>query len=121
MTMAEEILGLTSVDVIVPPRIGSLMMRHQEPVADSVFNLGEVLITEAMVGLGPHRGYAMRLGRELKPTLAAAIIDAAIEANHPLMPRIVSRLGELAGAARAEERAAWQAVAATRVAFDEMR
>src|SRR5262245_1893638 len=120
MALAEEVLASSEIAVVTPPRIGTLMLRHQEPVADTLFNVGEVLMTEALVALGPHRGYAMRLGREVEATLAAAILDAAAEANHVLWPRIEALLAELVAHGEAEDASYRREVAATRVVFDEM-
>jgi alpha-D-ribose 1-methylphosphonate 5-triphosphate synthase subunit PhnG len=121
--LAEEILAASGdeVRVIAGPRVGTLMLRLREPVRGEVFNAGEVLVTEATVGLGQQRGYAMRLGRAPETALAAAVLDAALAAAHPLSDRIVALLDDLAATAVAEDAAAWQALAPTRVAFEEMR
>jgi alpha-D-ribose 1-methylphosphonate 5-triphosphate synthase subunit PhnG len=120
MALAEDILMSAEVAVVTPPRVGTMMLRHREPVAGTQFNAGEVLVTEASVALGPYRGYAMRLGRDLEATLAAAVIDAAAEAQHVLTPQIGALLAELVARAEAEDAAHWREVAATRVVFDEM-
>lgn len=122
-TLAEAVLADTDafpVNVVTPPRPGVLMLRLREPVRGTVFNAGEVLVTEAAVSLGGMPGYAMRLGREPETTLAAAILDAAVAADHPLSPKIMTLLGEQERAAEARDAAAWRAVAPTRVAFEEM-
>ena len=109
------------VAVLTPPRVGMLMLRMREPVDGSIFNAGEVLVTEAQIALGEHQGYALRLGRAPDVTLAAAILDAAVEANHPLTATILDELATLAAIAETRQRDTWAAIAPTRVAFDEMR
>ena len=123
MILAEQVLVVSgeSVTVVTPPRVGMMMLRLREPVHGSTFNAGEVLVTEARIALGEHQGYAMQLGRAPELTLAAAVLDAAVEAAHPLTPDILVGLATLEAAERTRQLAAWGEVAATRVAFDEMR
>lgn len=123
LDLAERVLAESSEDVAVvtPPQVGMVMLRLREPTGGTVFNAGEVLVTEARVTLGTHEGYAMRLGRTPELTLAAALLDAAVEAAHPLTPAIEAALGACEEAERARQLAAWREVAPTRVVFDEMR
>jgi len=120
MALAEAILITADVEVLTAPRVGTLMMRHHEPVAGTLFNVGEVLVTEAMVSLNGCRGYAMRPGREPEATLAAAIVDAAAEASPMLAPHIELRLVEFEAAHHAAAVAAEREAARTRVVFDVM-
>lgn len=122
-TLAEAVLTDTDhfpVVVVTQPRPGVLMLRHREPVQGVVFNAGEILVTEAAVTLAGIPGYAMRLGREPETALAAAILDAAVAANHPLASTITTLLREQEIAAIERDAAAWREVAPTRVAFEEM-
>jgi alpha-D-ribose 1-methylphosphonate 5-triphosphate synthase subunit PhnG len=121
VALAEAVLATAEVAVVVPPRVGTLMLRLREPVAGEIFNAGEALVTEARVALGTHEGYAMRLGRDPEATLAAAVLDVAVEAGHRLATEIGVLLADLDAAASARETAAWREVAPTRVVFDEMR
>lgn len=122
LALAEDVLAASgaALTVVTPPRAGMLMLRLREPVEGTVFNAGEVLVTEAQVALDRHQGYALRLGREPELTLAGAVLDAAVEAGHPLAPRILDQLAALDAAERERQAAAWREVAPTRVAFDEM-
>ncbi len=123
LDLAEQVLTVSGADVAVvtPPQVGMVMLRLREPVDGTVFNAGEVLVTEARVTLGVHDGYALRLGRAPELTLAAALLDAAVEGAHPLTPAIEAALGACEEAEQARQLAAWREVAPTRVAFDEMR
>ena len=121
--LAEAVLtedGRFSVDVISPPRPGVLMLRMREPVHGVVFNAGEVLVTQAAASVGGEPGHGMRLGRAPETALAAAILDAAVAAGHPLSPQIAALIEEQAAALAARDAASWQAVASTRVEFEEM-
>jgi alpha-D-ribose 1-methylphosphonate 5-triphosphate synthase subunit PhnG len=119
--LAEEVLALTDVSVGTPPTVGTLMLRLREPVSGTVYNAGEVLVTEARVALHGHDGYALRLGRDRETALAAAVLDAAVAADHPLASRVAALLDDLAATERDRAAAAWREVAPTRVVFDEMR
>jgi alpha-D-ribose 1-methylphosphonate 5-triphosphate synthase subunit PhnG len=122
LTLAERVLDESgdTVTVLTPPRIGMVMLRLREPVDGTVYNAGEVLVTEARVTLDRHEGYAMRLGRAPGITLAAAVLDAAVEARHALAPDILAQLAALDDAERARQLGTWREVAPTRVVFDEM-
>jgi hypothetical protein len=50
----------------------------------------------------------------------AAILDAALSAGHPLSARIAALLDEQAAAIADRDAQSWQAVASTRVEFEEM-
>ncbi len=123
LDLAERVLAESGAEVAVvtPPQVGMVMLRLREPTDGTVFNAGEILVTEARVTIGAHDGYAMRLGRAPELTLAAALLDAAVEGAHPLTPAIEVALGACEEAERARQLAAWREVAPTRVAFDEMR
>lgn len=122
LTLAEQVLedAGEAVTVITPPRVGMVMLRLREPVDGTVYNAGEVLVTEAQVKLDQSQGYAMRLGRAPEVTLAAAVLDAAVEARHALAPDILAQLATLRDAEQTRQLAAWHEVATTRVVFDEM-
>lgn len=121
--LAEAVLaedGGFPVDVTSPPRPGVLMLRMREPVQGVVFNAGEVLVTEAAVTVGGEPGHGVRMGRAPETALAAAILDAALAAGHPLAPQIAAVLDEQAAIIAGRDAQSWQAVAATRVEFEEM-
>jgi phosphonate C-P lyase system protein PhnG len=118
--LADEVLADTEVAVIRGPTTGMVMLQARESVEGIRFNVGEVLVTEALVAIGPHQGYAMVQGMAHEQALAGAICDAAAEAGHPVTPRILAALHAAEGRSASAQRAAWAKVAGTRVAFDEM-
>lgn len=118
--LAEVVLADVSVRVLRGPQVGTVMLRATESVDGLVFNVGEVLVTEAFVAIGAHQGYAMVQGMERELALAGAICDAAVEAGHAASPRILAALTVAEERTAAHARAEWAKVAATRVVFDEM-
>ncbi len=120
VSLAEEILADTPVQVLRGPTVGTVMLRARESVEELIFNVGEALVTEAFVSINDHQGYAIVQGMEHELALAGAICDAAVEASHPATPRILAALRTAELRAAQARRAAWAEVAATRVVFDEM-
>jgi alpha-D-ribose 1-methylphosphonate 5-triphosphate synthase subunit PhnG len=118
--LADAVLADTEVAVIRGPTAGMVMLQARESVEGIRFNLGEVLVTEALVAIGAHQGYALVQGMAHELALAGAICDAAVEAGHPVTARILDTLHAAEAGADAAGRAAWARVASTRVAFDEM-
>jgi alpha-D-ribose 1-methylphosphonate 5-triphosphate synthase subunit PhnG len=118
--LAEEIMKNTEVRV-VKEQIGMIMARTKESVEGMVFNLGEVLVTEAEVEIKNKLGYAMVLGLEPEKARAGAILDAAVEANHLLKDKILETLKEERKNAEERRRKLWGMVKPTRVEFEVMR
>lgn len=118
--LADAVLADTEVAVIRGPTAGMVMLQARESVEGIRFNLGEVLVTEALVAIGVYQGYALVQGMAHELALAGAICDAAVEAGHPVTAQILDALHAAEERADAAGRAAWARVASTRVAFDEM-
>jgi len=66
-------------DVVIVKEPGKTltMIKLREPVASSLFYLGEVIVCEAVVELDGTRGMAVTMGDQLEKVLHMAIIDAA--------------------------------------------
>ncbi|HJH27968.1 MAG TPA: phosphonate C-P lyase system protein PhnG [Methanophagales archaeon] len=118
--LAEEILQDTEVKIL-KEHTGMIMARASDSVAGAVFNLGEVLVTEAEVEIGGEKGYAMVLGMEPEKARAGAILDAAVETNHPLKNKILETLEEERKKAEERKRKLWGMVKPTKVEFEVMR
>ncbi|MFW6435516.1 MAG: phosphonate C-P lyase system protein PhnG, partial [Halovenus sp.] len=97
-----------------------VMQQVTEPVARQPFNLGEVLVTAAEVELDGTRGFAMRPGKAEKPTLSAAVVDAAIESDHPLAEEMVESLSMTSTERDRTRRERWGETRETTVEFEEM-
>lgn len=115
-TVADGSLG--NVQIITPPTVGMIMARVRDGARDELFNLGEVLVTEARVSVAGHEGWALVMGSSLDRALAAAIVDASLEAGHARRDIIERELESLAREQAALELAEWQRIAPTRVEFD---
>lgn len=118
--LADAILTDTTVRIIRGPTVGMVMLQARESVEGIRFNVGEVLVTEALVTIDGQQGYAMVQGMAREHALAGAICDAAVEAGHAESARILAALRDADARAEQEHRAQWAAVAGTRVSFDEM-
>ena len=119
VAVADRILASREVSILRPPQSGAVMMRAIETAEGSVFNLGEVSVTEAEVEIEGERGYAMVLGFAPEKALAGAVLDAAAEAG--IDTAAIDAL--LVNAVDTEQRrrhAEWQRLAQTRVQFDEI-
>jgi alpha-D-ribose 1-methylphosphonate 5-triphosphate synthase subunit PhnG len=118
--LAERVLdgSLRDVVVITVPTVGMVMARAQDGALGEVFNLGEVLVTEARVSIEGREGWGMVLGRAPDHALAVAVVDAGIEAGHPEGAAIELEIADLATAQAATAAEEWGRVAPTRVQFD---
>jgi alpha-D-ribose 1-methylphosphonate 5-triphosphate synthase subunit PhnG len=117
---ANQILATHEVAILREPVPASIMMRATETAEGSVFNLGEVTVTEAEVEISGERGYAMVVGLAPAHALSAAILDAAYEADPGARDGIDAVLDAAIAATRHRHAAEWARLADTRVAFDEL-
>lgn len=118
--IAERILADTEVEVIKKPVGGMIMMRFRDTAEKCVFNLGEVLVTEAEVRIDEELGYAIVMGRDPEAALAGAILDAAVESGHPITPEIIDLLRSDEVRRKEELQKTWSEVATTKVDFEVM-
>ncbi len=118
--LAEEVLKDTEVRIL-KEQTGMIMARARDSVAGTVFNLGEVLVTEAEVEIEGEKGYAMVLGMEPEKARAGAILDAAVETNHPLKNKILETLEEERQKTEGRKRKLWALVKTTKVEFEVMK
>jgi alpha-D-ribose 1-methylphosphonate 5-triphosphate synthase subunit PhnG len=120
VALADDVLDTLEVEVTRGPTVGLLMVRVEEPLERLPFNFAEVTVSEAEVAVGQHRGYAMVVGKSLDRALAGAVVDVAIEANHPLTPRIEAFLAEAEKLAEQSWADRWAEIAPTRVRFEDV-
>lgn len=110
--------SLGDVQIITPPTVGMVMARARDGAKGEVFNLGEVLVTEARVSVAGHEGWGMVMGGSLDQALAVAIVDAALEAGHVNRAAVEEQLVAFAAQMQVEALSEWERVAPTRVEFD---
>ena len=118
--LADLVMESQEVEIVSGPTVGLLMARVEEPSERVVFNFLELVVTEAEVTAGGRRGYAMVMGRSPEKALAGAVLDAAIEAGHPMSSEIEKILQDAAAAAKAGIKQRWDAVAPTRIRFEDV-
>lgn len=79
---ADEIIPHLGTITVLKNRTGLVMLPYTDSAQGTRFHLGEVLVAEAHVQLKDGiQGYALCVGRDLLHALAAAILDAALQAN----------------------------------------
>ena len=93
------------------------MARAMDGARSEVFNLGEVLVTEARVSIAGHEGWGMVLGRAPDHAIAVAVVDAGLEAGHAERAAVERDLADAAAEQPRRRRGVGQ-VAPTRVQFE---
>jgi len=118
--IAAEVMAGGGIKVIREPVTGLVMMRVRDSVEGKPFNLGEVLITEAVVEMDNCCGYGFAQGDAPDRAMCMAVLEAALAAGHPLAPviREVLEKEALALAERKKREAAL--IDRTRVNFETM-
>ena len=76
--LSAEVQKTHSPVIIKEPGKTLTMIKMREPVKQSLFYIGEVIVSEAVVELDGVKGVAVAMGDDLEKTLDMAIIDAAI-------------------------------------------
>ena len=64
--------------IVKEPTKTLTMIKMREPVKQSLFYIGEVIVCEAMVELDGVKGIAVTMGDDVEKTLDMAVIDAAV-------------------------------------------
>ncbi len=75
--LADEIKSAYSPVIVKAPEKSLTMIRMREPVQESLFYLGEVIVSEAIVDLEGAKGIAVLMGDDFDKVLDMAVIDAA--------------------------------------------
>lgn len=75
--LADGIKSQYSPVIIKNPEKSLVMIRMREPVKESLFHLGEVIVCEAIVELEGTKGMAVLMGDDFDKVLDMAVIDAA--------------------------------------------
>lgn len=89
MGFAKDIKDVHDVVIIKKPEKSLAMIKVRESVKESLFYLGEVMITEAAASVNDHKGIAVMMGDNYEKTLDMAIVDAAVNAG------VFTRMNEL--------------------------
>lgn len=77
IVLGKELQQQYAVTIVKKPEKSLTMIRMREPVKQSLFYLGEAIVTEAVVTLEGTVGTAVTMGDDFEKTLYMAVIDAA--------------------------------------------
>lgn len=91
----DVILEKGSFQMVKKPSIGLIMMRAKESVQQSVFNIGEILVTECTVKIDNTVGYGVVSGREEERAKYLAILDAIFHSDEEKWYEVKSGLEKL--------------------------
>lgn len=80
---AEEVVKNYSVVEIQPPKLGLTMIKMRESAQQSLFYIGEVLITETKVKINDSFGIGLVIEEDEPLSRALAIVDAAYKEELP--------------------------------------
>jgi alpha-D-ribose 1-methylphosphonate 5-triphosphate synthase subunit PhnG len=121
VALAEQILGAypeSAVTMISGPKVAMVQLRMRESVNNSVFNAGEVLVTETRLELNGTFGFGMIIGNNPEHATAIAIIDAALRMSEPAHSPITDTITQLGVELQVRQRRQFAASASTKVEFD---
>jgi phosphonate C-P lyase system protein PhnG len=118
--LAEEVTRDVRVEIL-REQTGMVMARARDSVESAAFNLGEVLVSESEVTALGVKGYSMILGMDLEKAHAGAVLDAVVQADHPMKCKILDALEKEKTMAKERSCHLWNMVKTTRVEFEVMR
>ncbi|MER6525856.1 phosphonate C-P lyase system protein PhnG [Streptomyces sp. NPDC001508] len=121
--LAERLLADGSIPeptVLKGPETGMAVLQVREPVEESRFYLGEVLVTECSVDVAGVPGWCMRPGDDRIAALAGAVLDALAAAGSPATAEIDALCAAVAERRAAQDAAEWADVTTTTVVFEEL-
>lgn len=107
------------IQVLTPPTEQTLLVPVKDPISNSDFYAGEVLVTSTIVQVNETKGWAMVMDANERLSLYTAVLDAAYEADI-FKSEIVTILEEANSKNSLEKEKTNQKVNATRVSFDLM-
>ena len=105
---------------VIKQNTALVMMRARDSVEREVFNLGEVLVSEAEVEIEGVVGYSIVLGDDTEKALAGAILDAVCEIKHPLREKIIKMLNQEKNYYEKEKAKEYAKIKSTKVEFEAM-
>ena len=72
----------SSISIIKEPNLATVMVRANESVKNTTFNLGEILATECSVKVDESLGYGIVSENNNKKAIYLAVIDAVLHSNN---------------------------------------
>ena len=110
----------SQVKILSGPRRALVMLRVRETVANSLFNAGEVLVTEVKLELDEQFGFGMIIGDSPRRAMAVALVDAALRKGGPVADQLQHELAELERQLTKRNQHLEALVARTKVEFERM-
>jgi alpha-D-ribose 1-methylphosphonate 5-triphosphate synthase subunit PhnG len=107
-----------SVVILSGPKVAMVQLRIQESVADTVFNGGEVLVTETRLELNGVFGFGMVIGDQPEYATALAVLDALGRIDGPHRAYMTDAIVDLGRALTTKHQSEFAASNSTKVAFD---
>lgn len=102
------------------PDEGMVMLTLRESARNSLFHPGEVFITEARVSVDGYLGLGLVKGFDAELAMDLAVVDAAFNAQLPVVNEWETALQEGLVALRMQDHRDFQDVLATKVNFESM-
>lgn len=109
-----------AVEIMMKPQEALTMIKMRETAKNSLFYLGEVLVTECKVHINNCVGIGIVVGLEEELAYQLAVIDAAFEANLPETKSWLSLLIEEELRIEAQRKMEQAAINKTKVNFETM-
>lgn len=94
-SLVEPITDTYKIEIMKAPQKGLVMVKVRESIKQSLFYLGEVLVTECMVMVNGIKGVSVMAGDDFEKVLNSAIIDAILNGDFPESLTILNQLKEL--------------------------
>lgn len=110
----------SQVKVLSGPQQGLVMLRVRETVANSLFNAGEVLVTEVKLELDDQFGFGMIIGDSQRHAMGIALVDAALRKGGDVADWLTQELIDLDTKIIAKNQRELALVASTKVEFERM-
>jgi len=108
----------SQVKLLSGPRRALVMLRVRETVANSLFNAGEILVTEVKLELDGQFGFGMIIGDSPRRAMAVALVDAALRKGGSVADQLQRELAELDHQLTKKNQHLEALVATTKVEFE---
>lgn len=118
--IADRLQQSYAITVDKEPQDALVMVKVRESAQNSLFYIGEVLVTECKVRLDGHAGTGIVQGHEADLAFALAVIDAAYEADVPEVEDITRRLQAIEKTGNAQKSLLERRLTETKVQFENM-
>ncbi|WP_209124180.1 phosphonate C-P lyase system protein PhnG [Alkalihalobacillus sp. BA299] len=92
--MVCEIETVAKIQMERKPATGLVMVKTRDSVSSQPFYMGEILVTECMVSINSKYGMGVIKGEQPERAYQIAVVDAAFNANLPIITQLNKKLLE---------------------------